>query len=231
VRGFADSEERLLTRIDSKLYAIVDVDTCRATNLPVVEFAQAVCAARPRYVQLRAKHATARETLALLDAIVPIAQRHGVLAFANDRADLALLAQTDGVHVGQADLPLALVRSIGPALRIGISTHDATQLQAALRAAPDYVAFGPVYATTSKANADSPVGISGLVVAARLARAAQIPLVAIGGISLDRAGEVAPHADYVAMIGALIPNSRRIDDVAAHVARINAELAGFSQIR
>jgi len=215
-----------LTRIDSKLYAIVDVDTCRAKNLAVVEFAQAVCEARPRYLQLRAKHATARETLELLDAIVPIAQRHGVLTFANDRADLALFARTDGVHVGQQDLPIAQVRSIAPALRIGISTHSEMQLQAALGVVPDYVAIGPIFATTSKANADSPVGISGLVVAARLARAAQIPLVAIGGISLDRLREVAPHADYIAMIGALVPNSCRINDVAAHVARISAELAG-----
>jgi thiamine-phosphate pyrophosphorylase len=226
VRGVADREERLLTRIDSKLYAIVDVDVCRANKLPVAEFAQAVCAARPRYVQLRAKRATARETLELLDAIVPIAHRYGVLVFANDRADLALLARTDGVHVGQEDLPIDLVRSIGPALRMGLSTHNETQLQAALLAAPDYVAYGPVYSTTSKANADSPVGIADLVMAARLARAAQIPLVAIGGISLERLREVAPHADFIAMIGALVPSSGRIEDVTAHVARINAELAG-----
>lgn len=214
-----------MIRIDSKLYAIVDVDVCRAKNLPVVEFAQAVCAAQPRYVQLRAKQATARETLELLDAIVRVAERHGVLAFANDRADLALLARSDGVHVGQEDLPIAQVRSIAPALRIGVSTHNAPQLQAALRAAPDYVAFGPVYCTTSKANADGPVGISDLVAAARLARAAQIPLVAIGGVSRERLRDVAPHADLVAMISALVPDSGHLNDVTAHVARINAELA------
>jgi thiamine-phosphate pyrophosphorylase len=210
-----------LIPLESKLYAIVDVDTCRARNLDVIAFTRAVCAARPRYVQLRAKHASARETLAWLDEIVPIAQKSGVLVFANDRADLALLTGADGVHVGQEDLPLTELRRVLPSLRAGFSTHNEAQLRAALKQAPDYVAFGPIYATISKANADTPVAISGLVTAALLARAAQIPLVAIGGITKERMPEVAPHADYIAVIGALVPESGRIEDVTAHVSELN----------
>jgi thiamine-phosphate pyrophosphorylase len=206
----------------SKLYAIVDADTCGARQLSILDFARAVCIARPRYVQLRAKHSSARETLELLRALVPIAGQHGVLLFANDRADLALLAGTDGVHVGQEDLPVPQVQRAAPSLRIGFSTHNEAQLRAALTQPLHYVAFGPVYSTTSKENADNPVGVSGLVAAALLARAAQIPLVAIGGITRERIAEVAPHVDYIAMIGALVPPSGRIEDVTAHVAELNA---------
>jgi thiamine-phosphate pyrophosphorylase len=211
-----------VTPSHSKLYAIVDVDTCRSRQLPVLEFARAVCAARPRYVQLRAKHSSARETLELLTTLVPVARQHGVLVFANDRADLALLAGTDGVHVGQDDLPVAELQRIAPKLQVGFSTHSESQLHAALTQPLTYVAFGPVYSTTSKINPDATVGISGLVTASRLARAAQIPLVAIGGITRERITEVAPHAAYVAMIGALVPPNGRIRDVTAHVAELDA---------
>jgi len=213
-----------VTPNQSKLYAIVDVDTCRARGLGVLEFARAVCAAKPRFVQLRAKHATARETLELLHALVTIAKSQGVIAFANDRADLALLTRADGVHVGQADLPVVEIRGIAPELRVGFSTHDEQQLRAGLEQRPDYVAFGPIYSTTSKENADPPVAISGLVTAARLALAAQIPLVAIGGITRERIAQVAPHADCIALIGALVPESGRLQDVTAHVSELN-ELA------
>ncbi len=204
----------------STLYAIIDVDTCQAHSLAVVEFARAVCASRPRYIQLRAKHSSARDTLSLLRAIVPLARANGVLTFANDRADLALLADADGVHVGQDDLPVAQVRRIAPALRVGVSTHDEAQLRAALPEMPDYVAYGPVFATASKSDAQDTVGLAGLVTAARLARAAHIPLVAIGGIDRARLSEVAEHADWIAMIGALVPESCRIDDVTAHIQRL-----------
>ena len=108
------------TESSARLYAIVDVDICQARGMAVVEFALAVCASRPRCIQLRAKHSTARDTLSLLRAIIPIARANGVLTFANDRPDLALLANADGVHVGQDDLPVAQVREVAPALRVGI---------------------------------------------------------------------------------------------------------------
>ena len=211
---------RVLTETSSRLYAIIDVDTCQAHGLAVVEFARAICAARPRCVQLRAKHSTARDTLSLLRAIVPLARSNGALIFANDRPDLALLTDADGVHLGQDDLPVARVRDIAPSLRLGVSTHDEAQLRAALVETPDYVAYGPIYATASKIDAESCVGISGLVTAARLAHAARIPLVAIGGINRERIAEVLEHADLVSMIAALVPESGRIDDVTEHINRL-----------
>jgi thiamine-phosphate pyrophosphorylase len=211
---------RAMTETNSRLYAIIDVDTCQARGLEVVEFARAVCAARPRCIQLRAKHSTSRDTLNLLRAIVPLARSNGVLSFANDRPDLAMLADADGVHVGQDDLPVAQVREIASSLRVGVSTNGEAQLRAALAETPDYVACGPIFSTASKPDAEEAVGISGLADSSRLARAARIPLVAIGGINRACLAEVFEHADLVAMIAALVPESGRLQDVTEHVVRL-----------
>jgi thiamine-phosphate pyrophosphorylase len=187
------------------LYAIVDLDSLQAAKIAPIELAQHVLAAHPPLLQLRAKKASARDTLALLAALAPLCRQAGTLLFANDRLDLALLAGCDGVHVGQDDLPVAEVRRIAPELRVGVSTHDPTQLANALSQRPDYVAYGPVFATRSKLKPDPVVGVDGLALAARAARRARIPLVAIGGIDLERAAVIAPHADLGAVISALLP--------------------------
>lgn len=194
-------------------------------GLHVLDFARQVCAARPRYVQLRAKRSTAREALALLRGLVDIARQQAVVVFANDRPDLALLAGADGVHVGQDDLPLSIVRKIAPNLRLGVSTHGEGQLREALSEAPDYVAVGPVYTTESKQDAQASVGIAGLEMAARMTRAANIPLVAIGGIKASHIGDVAAHADWIAVISALLPKSGRLEDVTAHVEALKQTIA------
>jgi thiamine-phosphate pyrophosphorylase len=136
----------------------------------------------------------------------PLATAAGVLLFANDRPDLAVLAACDGVHVGQDDVPVADVRRFAPGLRVGVSTHDLVQLEQALATGPDYVAFGPVFVTVSKERPDPTVGLDGLVRAAALV-AGRIPLVAIGGITRERAPEVARVADAVAILSELVPDS------------------------
>jgi thiamine-phosphate pyrophosphorylase len=128
----------------------------------------------------------------------------GATLILNDRADLAVLAGWDGVHVGHADMPPEAVRSvIGPERVLGVSTHNEEQLRAADVSAADYVAVGPVYATSSKSDTEPVIGLEGV----RMARAlTSKPLVAIGGISVERALEVlAAGADSVAVIGALFP--------------------------
>jgi thiamine-phosphate pyrophosphorylase len=126
--------------------------------------------------------------------------------FANDRPDLAILARCDGVHVGQDDLPYAEVRRIVPQeMMIGLSTHGPEQLAEALSLKPTYVAFGPVFGTASKLNADPTVGLSGLRASCEAARGAGIPLVAIGGIDRSRAAEViATGARWAAAISDLV---------------------------
>src|SRR5690606_31174676 len=110
------------------------------------------------------------------------------LFFMNDRPDLALLAEADGVHLGQHDLSVAEARRIvGGRMLIGRSTHNLAQLRRALREPPDYVAIGPVFATQSKQNPDPVLGLDR---ARRMLGACSIPAVAIGGISSERLRDV-----------------------------------------
>ncbi|HYM09167.1 MAG TPA: thiamine phosphate synthase, partial [Bryobacterales bacterium] len=132
-----------------------------------------------------------------------ILQAAGVAYILNDRADVALMAGADGVHVGQEDLPPESVRGVvGSRLLVGYSTHTPQQMRAAEREPVDYVAFGPVFATGSKEKADPVVGLAGLREARRLT---QKPLVAIGGITRENVAAVLEAgADAVAVISGLL---------------------------
>ena len=207
------------------LYPIVDVTTLRTRGLEVVDFAARLLAARPALLQLRAKSLGARETLELLRALVPLCRAAGTLLFANDRPDLAVLAGADGVHVGQSDLSVADVRRFAPSLKVGTSTHDARELEAALDERPDYVAFGPVFATSSKANPEPVVGLDALARARERARAVEIPLVAIGGIDRERAAAIARLDVLGAVIGALVPEDGELDRVTELARELEQTLA------
>jgi thiamine-phosphate pyrophosphorylase len=209
------------------LYVIVDTKLLAKRRIDPVAFARAVLEARPAALQLRAKDLSARETLRLLRALAPLCRAARVKLVANDRADLAALAGCDAVHIGQEDLPYELVHRIAPQLGIGISTHDLAQLDRALSVRPLYVAFGPIFPTASKVNPDPVVGLDGLAAAAERARAAGVPLVAIGGITLERAPDVAAHADAWAVIADLCPEgvSAGLSDVTVR-ARALAHAGG-----
>jgi thiamine-phosphate pyrophosphorylase len=199
------------------LYPIVDVAAVRARGFDVEDFALKVLAVRPPLLQLRAKELGARETLELARMLARHCRAAGTLFYVNDRADLALLAGADGVHVGQSDLSAADVRRFAPSLKVGVSTHDAAQLESALAERPDYVAFGPVFPTASKANPDPVVGLDGLARAAERARAEGIPLVAIGGIDRERTAAIAGFGVLAAVIGALLPregDAERVTELA-----------------
>ncbi|HEU4409854.1 MAG TPA: thiamine phosphate synthase [Polyangiaceae bacterium] len=206
------------------LYAIVDTQALGRLGLPVVPFARAVLEARPALLQLRAKGLGSAEFLGLLRELVPPAREAGVPFFANDRLDLALLAGCDGVHVGQDDLPLDEVRRLAPGLLVGVSTHDEAQAAAAIAAAPSYVAFGPVFATTSKERPDPVVGPERL---GALAGRAPCPVVAIGGIDLGRAPAVAASGALGAAIGALLPApGEGLGGVSARARALHYALGG-----
>src|SRR5258706_7688553 len=193
------------------LYAIVDAATLTRRHLPILEVARAIAAARPAALQLRAKDLAPREVLHLLRALHPVCRELGVPLFANDRPDLAMLAGCEGVHVGQDDLPIRLVKRIAPMLRIGVSTHTLAQVDRALADKPDYVAFCPVFETQSKVRPDVIVGIDALsTVVAR----SPVPVVAIGGIDLDRAHEVGRASHLAAAIAALLPEGVSDNDLA-----------------
>jgi thiamine-phosphate pyrophosphorylase len=189
------------------LYAIIDIDTLTRAQLDPVDFAQQVLRAQPAALQLRAKGLEARDTLALLERLQAACRSAGVPFFCNDRIDLAIIAGCDGVHVGQHDPAPNDVRRLAPGLALGVSTHTFDQLAQALAERPTYVAFGPVYSTHSKREPDPVVGLEALREAGRRCRQAGVPLVAIGGITLERAGELRGVADAAAVISALLPGS------------------------
>lgn len=207
------------------LYPIVDLDTLAKRNLAPLVLAEAVLTARPPLLQLRAKQQTPRAVLELLTQLRPLCSRAGTQLFANDRPDLALLAEADGVHVGQDDLPLDAVRRLPGKLRVGVSTHDHTQLAKALAQRPDYVAFGPIFATSSKAGADPALGLEALQRAAQMAEAASIPLVVIGGLTLAHAPALARHAVIPAVISDLLADGSDPAAIAARAAAWQAQLA------
>jgi thiamine-phosphate pyrophosphorylase len=187
------------------LYAILDLGTLAARGLDPVAFAGAVLRVRPAALQLRAKEMPSREVLALLRELAPMCHRVGVPLVANDRPDLAVMAGCDIVHVGQTDMPIDRVRRIAPGLRVGVSTHTREQLADALAARPDYVAFGPVFETSTKQDAAPVVGVDGVRMAHEMAAAAGVPLVGIGGITLERASDLVGLVDAVAVVSDLLP--------------------------
>ncbi|HXK17455.1 MAG TPA: thiamine phosphate synthase [Polyangiaceae bacterium] len=208
------------------LYPIVDLDTLAQRSVAVFPFAEAILTARPPLLQLRAKHQAPRVVLELLTQLKPLCARAGTLLFANDRPDLALLAEVDGVHVGQDDLPVEAVRRLPGRLRIGVSTHNEKQLSQALALRPDYVAYGPIFATASKEHADPALGLLALARAAELARVAGIPLVAIGGLTLEVAPELRKNSVLAAVISDLLADGDQAASIGARARAWQAALGG-----
>ena len=172
-----------------------------------------------RVVQLRAKALADGELLALAREAVAAARALGGLLLVNDRPDIALLSEADGVHVGQDDLPPADARRVLPrAALVGLSTHDDLQVDAAADDPVDYVAIGPVFATRTKPDAHPPVGLEGV----RSARSrTRRPLVAIGGITAQNARAVIEAgADGVAVLSAVLADG----DVEAAVRRLRSAM-------
>jgi thiamine-phosphate pyrophosphorylase len=188
------------------LYPLVDVDLCRARRLAPLAVLAAFLEGGARFIQLRDKQPSTAARLALADAAVALTRAAGARLVVNDRADVARLSGADGVHVGQEDLSVEDTRLVvGAGVLIGVSTHDRAQLEAALATTADYVAVGPVYGTATKDTGYSARGLDLVRDAARLAAerggAAAKPIVAIGGITLERAPEVlAAGAASVAVI-------------------------------
>src|SRR5271166_3512130 len=166
------------------LYAIVDIETLEARGVDPVAFAESLLPVRPAALQLRAKTSPEAQVLALLRALAPRCRAVGVPLVVNDHPHLAALAGCPLVHLGQGDRPVGEVRRAAPGIGVGLSTHDLAQLDAALAERPAYVAFGPVFPTASKPDAEPVVGVEALRAAHDRAALAGVPLVAIGGITL-----------------------------------------------
>ena len=193
-----------------RLYPILDIDLCRERRLEPLAVLAAFLAGGATLLQLRDKSGSTAARLALADAVVARAHAAGARVIVNDRADLARLASADGVHLGQDDLPVEEARRIlGAAAIVGLSTHDAPQIEAAARTTASYIAVGPIYGTATK---ETGYRARGLELVRRAAAVLQPssgqagrPVVAIGGITLERAAEViAAGAASVAVISDLL---------------------------
>ncbi|HUI43936.1 MAG TPA: thiamine phosphate synthase [Terriglobia bacterium] len=184
-----------------RLYAIVDGE--RTGERPPERVCRELLAAGVRLFQYRDKRGPSRQVLETLRVLVPMVRAQGGWLIVNDRADLALVADADGVHLGQDDLPLDLARRVlKPGQWVGYSTHNLEQVRRADGQAADYVAFGPIYSTASKHAPDPIVGLENL---RRARQATSKPLVAIGGITPENARQVIEQgADSVAVISGLL---------------------------
>jgi len=189
-----------------RLYAILDTGCFPDANALYIA-AEELAAGGVTLLQYRNKSGNARQ---MLDHARELKRRVGDRAklIMNDRADLCLAADFEGLHLGQDDLsPEAARRIIGPDRLLGVSTHNPEQLAEADKTSADYLAIGPVFATSSKANPDPMVGLEGLRRARALTRK---PLVAIGGITRANARPVIEAgADAVAVISDLLRDPRK----------------------
>jgi thiamine-phosphate pyrophosphorylase len=184
-------EQRLLGRIEAadtfagvRLYVIITETLCRGHWLTT---ARAALAGGADCLQLREKNLADAELLLRARQIVAACREHGAKCIINDRPDIAALAEADGVHVGQDDLPAGQVRTIVGAHRIiGLSTHTADQAEAAIAARPDYVAVGPMFPSATKTNPH----LAGPATLLAASRRVTVPLVGIGGIDCGNAAEV-----------------------------------------
>ncbi|MGB2715387.1 MAG: thiamine phosphate synthase [Vicinamibacterales bacterium] len=183
-------------------YPIVAVEVCREYRHDPLAVAAACFRGGATLLQLRQKHGRGAEALALADAVVEAAREYGAAVIVNDRADIARLSGAAGVHVGQDDLTVDDVRRVvGNGAMVGLSTHNEAQIDQAREERVDYIAVGPIYGTATK---DTGYTARGLDLIRYAARGSQ-PVAAIGGITLERAGEVvAAGATLIAVISDIL---------------------------
>jgi thiamine-phosphate pyrophosphorylase len=190
-----------------KVYPITDTTI---SGLSHCEQVKRLIAGGAALIQLRDKRASSRVFYSDAQAAIEIARAADVKLIINDRVDIALALRADGVHLGQEDMPVdAARRVLGDQAVIGYSTHDLEQIREALRLPIDYLAFGPIFPTTSKRNPDPVAGLDQLKRAREMVL--PMPLVAIGGINRTNARDVLKAgASAVAVISAVLANPSRI---------------------
>lgn len=207
-----------------RIYAIANVDEPE-NALPFIE---RLIDCKIGLIQLRAKALCDKDFLEIAKAVVHLAHARSSgqvrsLITVNDRPDICALSRADGLHVGQDDIPPSEARRIiGKDAILGFSTHNLEQLQTADWSKLDYLAFGPIFKTSTKKDHDPPTGLGLLAQAAKLTT---LPLVAIGGITFESTKEVLQAgANSVAMCSALT-KSVRLDDLVGSIAAIDGTTA------
>jgi len=201
--------------LPSPLYAILDTSFSKGRS--PITILREFLAGGVKLVQLRAKELSTADFFSLAKEARQLTREAGATFIVNDRADIALACNADGVHLGQDDLPLAAARKIlGEQGIIGISTHDLDQARSAELNGADYIGFGPIFGSTTK---DTSYSARGLEMLRKIRQAVKLPVVAIGGINENNVAEVwNAGADAAAIISDLIGAK----DVAKKIQRILA---------
>lgn len=202
--------------VDFRLYLITDR---HATKLPLVEAVRQALEGGVRAVQLREKDLPIRELLGLARELRALTYPYGAKLFVNDRVDVAVAADADGIHLGGESMPPQAVRDIvGKRMLIGVSTHGLDEARAAEAGGADFITFGPLFETASKKAYGPPAGVEAMSVVKRQVR---IPLFALGGIKGARIpGVLAAGADGVAMISAILA----ADDIKKAAEELNRQI-------
>ncbi|MBI5894397.1 MAG: thiamine phosphate synthase [Deltaproteobacteria bacterium] len=199
-----------------KFYPIIDTSIVHISKIEDV--AKTIIQAGARIIQLRAKDVSTRDFIdtarIIKQTIKPIAKKNKVKFIINDRVDIAMLICADGVHLGQDDLTITEARKIlGNNKIIGISTHNIKEAAIAEKLGADYISFGPIFATSTKGDAQKAKGIDGLK---KAREAVRIPIAAIGGITLENAIDVyKAGADCIAVISDIL----KADDIKDRVSK------------
>lgn len=192
-----------------KIYPITDT---RVSRLSHAEQVARLIEGGATLIQLRDKESSPADFLCQAEAALLVARKSNVRLIINDRVDVALALDADGVHVGQSDLSAGIARQLmKPASIIGVSTHNAAQLKIASTLPVDYVAFGPIFETGTKKDHEPVAGLEGLRAAREIL--GNVPLIAIGGITGGNALDVLKAgADAIAVIAALLSDPAKISE-------------------
>ena len=205
--------------------AILDADTAARHGWDLMRLGEAFLAGGATFIQIRAKQMASGPFLRLAERLVAAAHSHDARIIVNDRVDVAKLSGAAGVHLGQEDVPVAVAREmLGPKAIVGYSTHLREQVDAALQLPVTYIAVGPVFGTRSKETGYDAVGLELVRDAAR--KAGALPVVAIGGITLETAAAVLDAgATSVAVISDLLSGDPR-SRVAAYAQALRNPRTG-----
>lgn len=173
-------------RCVGRLHVLTDVE--RQCRFDDAELARLALVGGADAIQFREKRGSTRGMIAIARGLAGICRDRGACLIVNDRLDVALASDADGVHLGREDFPPSLARRIlGPDRLIGASAGTVEEAIAGMRAGADYIGAGPVYATGSKPDASPPIGVDGL---RAIVRAVEIPVIAIGGVTVERVPEI-----------------------------------------
>ena len=210
-----------MPRVEFSLYLVTDRHQTRGRDL-VPLLGQAL-AAGVGAIQVREKDLATPALLALAREVLSVARQAGRPVLINDRVDLVLAADADGVHLRSDSLPVRIVRGmLGSSKLIGVSTHSAAEVAAAEAEGADFAVLGPIYATASKRSYGPPIGLAPLQQATRRCR---IPIFAIGGVTAARVPEVrAAGASGVAVISAVLGNEAVLTATRALLRELSAPI-------